>query len=54
LSLAAPSKFIGRLEEAGIECPEVLSIAQVFRVLAIFALLGLAVAIMSLPAVLGT
>jgi hypothetical protein len=53
LSLAPQFKFITQLEQAGIDCPDVLSIAQVLRAFALFALLGLAIAVLSLPSLLG-
>lgn len=44
MSLALPFKFIARLEEAGLECPDVLSVGQIIRVMSIFGLLGVALA----------
>ncbi len=42
MSLAPPLKFVAWLEEASTECPDVLSIAQIIRTLAILMLVAAA------------
>lgn len=53
MSLAPAFKFLSVVDSDGSECPEVLSIGQIARMAGVLVLLGLAIAIVSLPSLLG-
>ncbi len=48
MSLTPAPKLISWIESAGMACPEVLSIAQLLRIIGLLALLALALALFSL------
>jgi hypothetical protein len=53
MSLAPSFKFIALVDSSSAECPEVLSIGQIVRMFSVMTLLGLAIAVLSLPSLLG-
>ncbi len=53
MSLAPAFRILSVVDSFEADCPEVLSIGQILRMVSVLALLGLAIAILSLPALLG-
>jgi hypothetical protein len=53
MSLAPSFKFLAVVDSDGSDCPEVLSVGQILRMLGVMALLGLAITVLSLPSLLG-
>jgi hypothetical protein len=53
MRLAPAFKILSVLDSFEADCPEVLSIGQILRMASVLILLGLAIAVLSLPALLG-